>query len=354
VFATPEAVVGFADRYGNAEKSRTAYALNPADGKPRWKLDLHNDDRLIFYDTVVVFISDHDHSLRGYDVATLKELWKRDYPKADSRSQSVKVIDVSTDADLAGPAALDGSPAVRDRAGEHRLLVIGEDKKLQVYDVTDGKPITQASGVGEPRFLYLAHAGRLYVADDESPYRITSYDLKSPDKPQIVYTSPDKDRQVKKMAPCGGGHLCLLDTAGYDDKTADVVSVDTAAAKQDWRHRTSGVDTLTPVGDGILATDTSSSTATSTLFGRDGKAVLKSADAHGAAVRVNAESLLVFSDQPSTSLADTGIVGVQVDGGDRTPLGTLTKSKARSCSWNETAMLCAADKKFTVWRFGGA
>ena len=352
MFATPEVVVAFTNRYGSAEKPRTAYAVAADNGKALWKLDLANDDRLLFYDTVAVLVSEHDHLMRGYDIRTLKERWKRDFPRSESGSQQVKIVDVSTDADVTGPAGLDGWPTAPDRGDDRRLLVIGEDKKLQVYDVSSGNPAKQASGVGEPRFTYLAHDGRLYVADDETPYRITSYDLDTLDKPQIVYTSPDKNRQVKKLAPCGKGHLCLLDTASYDVKTTDVVSVDTASGKQDWRHRSAGADTLAPVGDGVLATDTSSSTASSTLFARDGSAVLKAADARGAAVRVNAESLLVFSDQPSAALADTGVVGVQVDGGDRIPLGTLTKSKARSCTWNESAMLCAADRKFTVWRFG--
>jgi hypothetical protein len=46
-----------------------------------------------------------------------------------------------------------------------------------------------------------------------------------------------------------------------------------------------------------------------------------------------------------------GLVGVRADDGGRTPLGTLTKAYATTCSWNEAAILCAAEKKFTIWRF---
>ena len=191
--------------------------------------------------------------------------------------------------------------------------MIGADKKLQVYDATSGSLGRSAGGVGDSYDTCLAHEGRLYVADHGDPYRITAYDLDTLDKPQIVYTAKDPHRKAKRLAPCGTDRVCVLDNVSSDAKTTEVAAVDTDAGGQQWRHAAPRADMLRPLGDGA--------------------------------------SLLVFSGSPSSSLADVGVVGVQTGDGGRTPLGTLTQAYPRTCSWNEAAILCAGDKRFTVLRF---
>jgi molecular chaperone HscA len=353
LYATPDGVFAGGERYGNSDRSRTVYALDPADGHRRWQVDLYSDDSLRYYDSVVVVASQHEYAARGYDIATGKVKWKIDYPKTQYGSANAAVFGVATKADLAGPARLDGGPAAPDPGDDHRLLLIGADKALRVYDVTTGKATGQRDAVGEARDTYLGYAGRLFAVTGDDPYRVVAYDLAKLDQqPRILYTAADKNRKVVRdgLSPCGDDRVCLLDSVSSDVKTTQVAAVDVGAGKQLWRRPAPGADTLTPMGDRILTTNVTGTPA-SRLYDADSRSVLKPEDQGGAAVRVNAASALVFSAQPSSSLADTGLVGVDAGAGGRTPLGTLTRSYGKTCSWNERAIVCAADKNFTVWRF---
>ncbi len=347
--ATPDAVVATVDRYGSGDRSRTAYVVDPADGRVRWSKPLDTYDELFYFDRIVVLASRRDHAVRGFDLASGASKWSHDYPRNEYGSQNAVVFDVPTDADVSGPARLDGAPAAPDRGDDHRLLMVSDDKSLQVYDVRTGKRTGKRGGVGASGDTYLAHAGQLYVATGAQPYGIVAYDLDKLDKPQIIYTAPDGNRRLQRMSACGEGRLCVLDTAGSADKTAEVAAIDVAAGRQVWRRAAPGATGLTPVGDRILVTG-----AGSLFLGRDGKPVLKPEDRRGTALRVNSASLLVLSGAPSTSLADIGLVGVDATDGGRTPLGTLSKAHGKSCSWNEYAIVCATDKAFTIWRFAGS
>ncbi len=351
VYATAGGVFASGDHYGGAsgDRSRTVYALDPGDGHRRWQLDTYGNDRLVFYDSVVVLVSDHEYAARGYDLSSGKEKWKIDYPKAESAT----VVDVATKADLDGPGLLDGRPAAPDRGDDHRLLMIGEDKTLHVYNVSTGKQTGKRAAVDRPREPYLAYTGQFFTVTSDQPYQVVAYDLDKLDQqPRIIYTVGDKDRAVVDggLSPCGDGRVCVLDQVSYDDKTTQVAAIDIAAGKELWRHPAPAADTLTPIGDRILATNVTG-TPGSRLYDPDGRSILKAEDQSGAVVRINGASALVFSGQPSSSLADMGLVGVDASGGGRTPLGTLTRSYGKTCSWDEYAMVCAAEKSFRVWRF---
>jgi molecular chaperone HscA len=351
VYATPGGFFASGEHYDtkSGQKSRTVYALDPGDGHRRWQLDLYSNDRLVFYDSVVVLVSDHDNVARGYDLAGGKEKWKIDYPGG----QSATVVDVATKADLDGPGLLDGRPAAPDLGDDHRLLMIGADKTLHVYDVSTGEQTGKRAAVDQPTEPYLAYAGQLYAVTSDEPYQIVAYDLDKLDQqPRIVYTAGDKDRSVRDggLSPCGDSRICALDRVSSDDKTVQVAAIDVATGKELWRRAAPAADTLTPLGDRILATNVTG-TPGSRLYDADGKSTLKAEDQSGAVVRVNAASALVFSGQPSSSLADTGLVGVDAGDGKRTPLGTLTRSYGKTCTWDEYAMVCAAEKNFAVWRF---
>jgi molecular chaperone HscA len=351
VYATPGGVFASGDHYGTAsgERSRTVYALDPGDGHRRWQLDTYSNDRLMFYDSVVVLVSDHEYAAHGYDLSSGREKWKIDYPKAESAT----VVDVATKADLDGPGLLDGRPAAPDRGDDHRLLMIGEDKTLHVYDVGTGKQTGKRTAVDRPRGPYLAYAGQFFTVTHDQPYQVVAYDLDKLDQqPRIVYTAGDKDRAALDggLSPCGDGRVCVLDWVSSDEKTTQVAAIDVVAGKELWRHPAPAADTLTPIGDRILATNVTG-TPGSRLYDADGRSILKAEDQSGAVVRINGASALVFSGQPSSSLADMGLVGVDASGGGRTPLGTLTRSYGKTCSWDEYAMVCAAEKSFRVWRF---
>jgi hypothetical protein len=354
VYATPDGVFASGDNYGSSSaKSRTVYALDPASGRQRWRLDLYSNDRLVFYGSVVVLVSDRDYVARGFDLSDGTEKWTIAYPRTQFGPGSATVVDVATKADLDGPGLLDGRPAAPNRGDDHRLLMIGENKTLHVYDVSTGKETGKRAAVDRPTKPYLGYAGQLYAVTGDQPYRVVAYDLDKLDQqPRIVYTVGDKDRAVLDggLSPCGDGRVCVLDRVSYDDKTIQVAAIDVAAGKELWRQPAPAADTLTPIGDRILATNVTG-TPGSRLYDASGKPILKAEDQSGAVVRINGASALVFSGQPSSSLADTGLVGVDASDGRRTPLGTLTKSYAKTCGWDEYAMVCATEKNFTVWRF---
>jgi molecular chaperone HscA len=351
VYATPGGVFASGDHYeaASGEKSRTVYALDPGDGHGRWQLDTYSNDRLMFYDSVVVRVSDHEYAARGYDLSSGKEKWKIDYPKA----RSATVVDVATKADLDGPGLLDGRPAAPNRGDDHRLLMIGEDKTLHVYDVSTGKQTGKRAAGDRPREPYLGYAGQFFTVTSDEPYQVVAYDLDKLDQqPRIIFTAGDKDRKVRDggLSPCGDGRVCVLDQVSYDDKTTQIAAIDMVAGKELWRHPAPAADTLTPIGDRILATNVTG-TPGSRLYDAAGRSILKAEDQSGAVVRINGASALVFSGQPSSSLTDMGLVGVDASGGGRIPLGTLTRSYGKTCSWDEYAMVCAAEKSFRVWRF---
>jgi hypothetical protein len=168
-------------------------------------------------------------------------------------------------------------------------------------------------------------------------------------EPKVVYTSPG-DRTLHSLAPCGGGAICVLDTGGYDTKTAEVASIDVAGSKQRWRKPAPGTDLLVPVGARVLATQ-AESTPASHLFGPDGVQLLPDDARNDTGVRVNGASLILFSKPSSDYPDDVSLSGVASQPRSPTSLGLLPKVRTLSCSWNDVYLVCASTNDFGIWRF---
>jgi outer membrane protein assembly factor BamB/actin-like ATPase involved in cell morphogenesis len=342
------AVVALATNYASSD--RTLYVLNPADGAQRWHRSLHRDDDALAFDSGLVVSDEHAHTTTLLDWRTGTEKWSRADPTDELSGTHKHVLDMSTVDDLAGPAGVDATPFAPNLGDDHRVLRITADKTLTVLDAATGKQLASRKSVGYPDDTYLAHDGALYVVTSDSPYRLLAYDLDKLGEPVVAYTADDRNQRLQRIAPCGSGRVCLLDTVSSDDATTQVRSIDVTHHRQLWHQGAPGAEELIPMGDRVLATQ-DTGTAASWLFDAAGKQVLRAEDRPEVGARVTAASLLMFSGQPSSYSGDIGLVGVGAGDGARTALGQLTRVRSKDCSWSRTYLVCPGDKGFEVWRF---
>jgi molecular chaperone HscA len=345
LYPLPDSVVAIAD---TSTGPGALYAFTASGGKQTLQVPFGQNDAAYFFHDFLVLSQSDSKELRALNWSNGSVKWTLPYPKS-TYSSDVSTAGESSAADFRGPGDFSGRPLAYDQGDPQRIVVIGSDKKVHLVGA-DGKYARQWSGVDDSTVKYFASAGTFYLGYG-SPYRIQAYNLNKQDEPQTVYSSPDEKRQLITLAPCGTNRLCLLDNSGSDDKTTQLAVLDTAAHKELWRKPAAGADQLTPLGDQVLATSTDSTEA-SYLYTADGsKQLLAADDQKSLGVRVNAASVLMFDGQLSSYPSDVSLIGVTAKDGRRTALGPLPKVRGSSCSWNETAIVCATETKVQVWKF---
>jgi outer membrane protein assembly factor BamB len=340
MLALPGAVVLVSDADYTTSKARLV-VLDGKTGAKRWEYALGSSDS-VHFGSGVVLVVDREHGvLHGLALATGVERWQA--ANADG-STSSGVIDVTTPADLTGPADTQGWPFAPELSDDDQVVQIAADRSARVIDLNTGKIGKPRPDVAYTSDKMVAHNGRLFV-EESSSRRLLAYDLKSFDtgEPAVVYTAP-KDASVTDLTPCGDDRICFVETVGYAGDKATVVAYDLVARKEVWREPAPDVETLVPVGDAVLAATDDSTT----LFDVNGKPLWSKAP--GAAARLDAGNVLRFSDRMSTSVRNQGLEGVH-PGDKPVALGTVHDVRSGSCSWNTAVLACVTENDFLIERF---
>ncbi|MEV4546239.1 Hsp70 family protein [Micromonospora echinaurantiaca] len=343
IVALPGAVAVFADA-SSSDTPRDLIVLDGASGDRRWDEPIRGDDEVLFAENVAVLVDRTLHRLVGLRLDDGAEAWTLANPRDEYGGARTSVYRVTTDEALGGPAYPSGAPRDPWRGDARRIVQVGADRSVRLIDTDTRTVIRTRAGAADLDDLVMAHGDRLYVADDESRYQLLAYDLTSDAKPELLYTAGD-GRRPEALVPCGERRVCLLEVAGGDAKTTEVVAVTEERAER-WPAPEATV--LVPLGEHVLARRTSPESA-STLFAPDGRAVLTDRD--GVAVRIDAGNLLVFADRLSSVSDDRSVAGVPVSSGKVVELGQLKDVRSDTCSWNTTVVVCGADKDYVLYRF---
>jgi len=347
--ALPTALVVSAYNYSSSQP-RTMYVLDPANGKELWHRDIYGDDSRYYFREVMVIADGKGAQLIGLDLRTGKQLWSQPFPKDQYDYTNATVLAVSTTADFSGASDVDGTPLAPDRGDDQRVVLVGVDQSVQVFDAQSGKLLKRRSNVAKPTSSWFrAYDGMLYVAPEAAGYGIDAYDLDSLGEPRRIYTTTDNTRRLVDLAPCGNGRICVLDQPSSDAKAIQLAAIDVKGAKQVWRKDMPSAELVLPVGDDILVSRTSSGPY-SVVLDSGGKEKFRR-ETVGA--RLNTASVLLFNKTLTTYADDTNLTGVGVRSAKYTELGEAKDIRSAACSWNASAVVCASTKEFVVWRFAG-
>ncbi|HET8684857.1 MAG TPA: PQQ-binding-like beta-propeller repeat protein, partial [Micromonosporaceae bacterium] len=345
ITALPAGLVVQADDYSSSEP-RTMYVLHPDSGDLRWKRDFHGDDSWLYTRDAVVLAEEQGARLVGLDPASGDERWTHPYPKDEYGNGGVAVVRVTSPEALAEPAGFTGQTPGADPR-ERRIVLVGTDRTVRVYDARTGAPLRTRDNVGDPDDTYLAHGDQLYVATKDAGYRIDAYDLGNLGEPRAIYTVPDHRRRLLGLAPCGADRVCALDQVGSDDESTELAAIGTEGGGQVRRQKAPAGERVVAVGDRALVASRGSAAVVRIFDPAAGELTAR----EGAGVRVNAGSVLIFADQPATYPQDVNLTGLGAQTGTRTELGVLKDVRSAACAWSESLIACPQEKTFTIWRF---
>jgi hypothetical protein len=345
--ALPTGVAVFTDTDSDTGKRRMIL-LGASDGKLRWERSIDGDDEVFFVGEIAVLVDRTENRLVGLKINDRgKTAW--DLPDLKTGSgTATAIVPATTPDDVSGPAGVDGRAFAPDVDDDTRIVQLSGDRSARVIDASNGHVLVKPrQSVAAPNDEVIAHNGRLIVRESTDAHRIVAYDLAKLGEPMVLYTAAGTTRQLTHLVPCGDDRACFIETAGYDPKSTDVVSVDVTGGGH-WSRRVPNANNLVPVGDSVLAAQNTSPSRVS-LLGKSGK-VIWTRD--GEAARLNAGNLLLFSKKLSTSLDDPALAGQHL-GDDVVPLGALSDVLSASCAWDTAVLACAADKDFVLQRFTG-
>ncbi|MGC1214393.1 MAG: PQQ-binding-like beta-propeller repeat protein, partial [Micromonospora sp.] len=343
IVALPGAVALLADATG-ISTPRELEVLDAGSGKQRWHRAVHGDDELFLGADVAVLNDRAEFRLVGLDLRDGTEKWVRADPRDEYGNARTSVHVVTSDAGLGGPGFAEGAPRDPWQGEVRRLVQVSADRSVRLIDLANGAVVRRRTNVADPGDLLAAHEDRLYVANDDG--RLLAYDLGSLAEPTVLYTAEDAKHRPKALVPCGEHRACLLEVAGGDAATAEVVAATEGEGSERWSAP--GTDQLVPFGERVLAQRTYPEPAV-TLFGADGTRVL--AERPGVAVRVDAGNLLVFADPLTSAEDDRSVAGVGAESGTVVELGLLTDVRGESCSWNTSVIACGGATEFVLHRF---
>ena len=231
---------------------------------------------------------------------------------------------------------------------DQRIVQIGADDSARVIDAGSGAVVSgPRPGVARTDDEIIAHDGRLIVAESTNARRLFAYDLDKLE-PKVLYTPPTADARIEHLTPCGTDRICLVETTGYDEQTAQVVAIDAADGGVVWRRGIANVTGLVPVGEAVLATRSTSPVQVS-LLDAEGRL---SWTRGGEVGRLDGGNTLQFSKALSASADDPAVAGEHL-GDAAVPLGSLAGVRSSTCAWDTSHLACVADEDFVVQRFAG-
>ncbi|ROT28088.1 Hsp70 family protein [Micromonospora sp. HM5-17] len=319
--------------------------FDPDTGKKLWSRQISGGAEAHSYDEYVVLLDRDADAVIGINARTGRE-WSLPSPKGEFGSDSA-VEPVHTPGEYGGTADAYGNHMLPNRGKEPGLVEVGADGSVRLIDVAAGKVLKERANAADTDDLLLAYEGELFVAPKSGGYGLARFDLRTLGTPTTVYTAPDKSRQPVDLLPCGEHQVCVLETAGTDSATAQLVAVRTDKAEVAWRRDVPKGERLRAVGQNIVVQTTSSGT-TVRLFTPDGRKVL---EREGVASRINGGNLLLFDDALSTYPGTMSVAGVVAKSGRLTQLGPLKEVVGTSCSWTTSVLICAGRSEFVLTRF---
>ncbi len=345
--ALPGAVVVFTDTDLVTDK-RTMVVLGAERGERRWQRTIGDDDGVLFVADTAVLVDRAANRLLGLDLTDGTTRWDEDDVTTDSGTRT-SVVAVTTPADLSGPAAVSGEAFAPDLDDDTRIVQVGADKSFRVLDAVTGDiavPLRQGSA--GPDDEKIAHDGRFIVVEaNGTSQRLVSYDLAKQGEPDLLYSAPAGSRMTE-LTPCGPDRVCWVETAGYNARTTRVKGVNAAEGGDVWDRGLPDVDSLVPVGDHLLAGQ-STPTPRVSLLDAGGDPVW---NVEGRAARLDGGNLLRFNTALSTTPENPALFGEHL-GDEAEPLGALSDVRSQTCSWNTSVIACVADENFIVQRFAG-
>jgi hypothetical protein len=340
--------------YGGGDSSQPfiEYGYDTSNGHQLWQHPVGDKDQWLTAGDSIVYVNHATKALKltGINPRTGATTWTVTPPSGDG---GLNVFGVTADGDAGTVNAVNYNP---DQDGsDSRIVAINPDRSAVVIDATSGKQLASQSNVGDYDDDYLAYGDRLYTGAKSAGYAVNSYNLKDLKGQKVAYRTPDSTRALTQggIFACGG-RICVADQAGYDDKTTTVREVDPDSARQLWQYGAPQATSIREVDDKVLVSGDSSHQF-NTLLDNKGKTIASDAgDAAGYWVRLNPLSLLVFSDPPSSGLADLTLTGIGAQSKKRTNMGQVRQVRGDSCSWTEKLLFCGArngeDDGFAYWK----
>ena len=346
-FTVPDAVVAITDT-DSITSSRRIVLLDPGDGRKLWDRTMDGADDVVVAGDRVVLVDRREGRLVGLEMRTGRGSWEQKNPKSEYGQTTTQVVAVTTEEDFAGAAATDGVAFAAPFDDDRRIVQIGADESARVLDADSGDVVAgPRQSVAQPDDKVIAHNGRLIVAESADAHRLFAYDLDELE-PKVLYTPPTSNSRLERLTPCGPDRICLVETTGFDAKTAQVVAVDAAGGGVVWRRAMAAADDLIAVGEAVLVPQSTSPVQVS-LLAADGRVAWTRA---GVAGRIDGGNLLQFSKALSTSADDPALAGEHL-GDAAVPLGALADVRSSTCAWDASHLACVAAEDFVVQRFAG-
>ncbi|MDQ7910653.1 Hsp70 family protein [Phytohabitans sp. ZYX-F-186] len=346
ISALPGAVVAFQSSSISSTETRDMAVHDPANGKQMWHRLIGPNDAVYPFKDVLVLVDTGNQRVLGLDLKTGGVRWDRPSPGKEQGLTGTAVYPVQTVEDVSGPASVSGRPFAPRTDDDQRFVLIGADRSATVIDASNNRELSKRTNVADPSDDAVAYNGRLLVATDEGGYRLSAYDLDTMGEPVNLYTAPEESRQLDVLAMCGETRVCLLDSAGVDSKSTEVVAIDLEKGGQLWRAPAPDAGVLVHFGEEVVAQATSGDYPVR-IFDPDGNEILKR---DGAVGRVDAGNLLLF-DEVASYADDYSVAGLHVGSTDVIEMGQLKDVKTDTCSWNRTYIVCAGTTDFLVARF---
>ncbi|MEH1130427.1 Hsp70 family protein [Micromonospora sp. CPCC 206061] len=341
----PDVVVAYEDRSSNSE-FRNMIVFDADSGDELWNRLIRGDDRAIFAKGVMVLVNKGEDRLLGLDLRTGTTRWEHENPKDGYGDGDDAVYQALTVADVSGPSDVRGTPFAQRLDDDQRIVQIGADRSARVIDAVNGDVLKTRPNVADPDDQIVVYNGQMIVASVDESYRLSGYDLDSLGEPNNLYTSPDKERDLNLLAMCGEKRLCLLDTAGSDGTTTEVVAVDLEEGGRLWHKSAPQAELLIHFGDQVAARTITGDYRT-LVFADDGTELV---NREGAIARVDGGNM-IFLESSSDSVGDYSVAGLHTDAKRPIEMGQLNDVRSWSCSWNNRYMVCARQDDFSVSQF---
>lgn len=349
--AIPAGLALLTDSESSSGKRRFAI-LGAGKGELLWQRTIDRDDSIFFVDDIAVLVDRTENRLLGLEINGRGNVaWEQPNIRNSTGTATASVYQITTPADLSGPAGATGVPFAPDQDDDKRIVQVSADRSARILDIATGELMGSARpGVADYDDPVIAHNGRLIVRESSTPQRIVAYNLNklNEGQPRVLYTAPGDNLQLTGLTPCGDDRVCWIEEAGYDAATAQVAGVNAADGSGAWRQKVVSAETLVPVGDSVLVTQSTSPVATVSLL--DAAAGKVSWTENGTAARLDGGNLLTFSNPLSTSPDNPSLAGQHL-GDEAKELGPLTGVRSSTCSWNTSVIACVRDKDFAIQRF---